>query len=225
MTERGGQSAGRGTAPGLAMVIAAPSGAGKTSLARELGRRNPNIVFALSATTRAPRAGEVQDADYRFVDDAEFIRLAESGELLEWATVHDRKYGTLREGVERDLRAGLTVVLDIDVQGARQVRASLAGVVLVFVLPPSARELARRLEGRASETVEQRRNRLITAQSELAAVGEFDYAIVNDDFDTALSTLESVITAETHRVSRVHDVQNRAAAMAAGLTDIVEGVS
>jgi guanylate kinase len=208
---------------GIAMVIAAPSGAGKTSLARELVRRHDDIVFALSATTRAPRPGESHGADYHFVDDAEFARLAESGRLIEWAVVHDRKYGTLRDGLETSLREGATVVLDIDIQGARQVRETVRDAVLVFVLPPSGPELARRLVGRASETEEQRRTRLITACTELAAANEFDYVIVNDDFEDAIRTLESIIVAETHRASRLGDVEETAAAMAAELNGIVQG--
>jgi guanylate kinase len=210
---------------GIPLVIAAPSGAGKTSLARELVRRHDNVVFALSATTRAPRPNETHEHDYRFVDDAEFARLAETGHLLEWAVVHDRKYGTLRDGVEAATQRGDTVVLDIDVQGARQVRDRLKGAVLVFVLPPSAAVLKRRLEFRASETDEQRRNRLITAGTELAAAGEFDYVIVNDDFETAMKTLESIIIAETHRASRLGDVDETAAAMAEELSGIVHGGS
>jgi guanylate kinase len=207
---------------GLAIVIAAPSGAGKTSLAQELVRRHDDVVFALSATTRPPRAGEQNDADYRFVDDAEFGRLLETGQLLEWAIVHGRKYGTLARGIEADHAAGRTVVLDIDVQGARQVRDRLAGAVLVFVLPPSAAELARRLAGRASETAEQRQVRLVTALQELDAVSEFDYVIVNDDFESAVTALESIIVAEKHRVSRMADVEQTAAAMAAELNRIVQ---
>lgn len=210
---------------GISLVIAAPSGAGKTTLAKELVRRHDNVVFALSATTRAPRPGETQEVDYRFVDDAEFSRLAETGGLIEWAVVHDRKYGTLREGLEKSLSAGTTVVLDIDIQGARQVRQVLKDAVLVFVLPPSAAELARRLVGRASETEGQRRLRLMTAGTEIAAAGEFDYVIVNDGFEDAIKVLESIIMAETHRASRLGDVEGTAAAMAAELNGIVQGGS
>ncbi|MEO5511821.1 MAG: guanylate kinase [Longimicrobiales bacterium] len=208
---------------GIPLVIAAPSGAGKTSLARELVRRNGDVVFALSATTRPARPGETHDADYRFVDDAEFGRLLETGKLLEWAVSHGMKYGTLFEGIDSALAAGRTVVLDIDVQGARQVRDRMPGAVLVFVLPPSAEELLKRLTGRASETAEQRRTRMTTASSELAAVGEFDYVVVNDDFEKALVTLEAIIEAETHRASRLGDVDQTAAAMAAELNGIVQG--
>ena len=207
---------------GVSLVIAAPSGAGKTSLARELVRRKDNVEFALSATTRAPRQGEQHDSDYRFVDDAEFSRLVETGQLLEWAVVHGSKYGTLMEGLTARIQAGISVVLDIDIQGARQVRSRLPGAVLVFVLPPSGEELARRLTGRASETAEQRKTRLLAAGAELAAVSEFDYVVVNDEFETALNTLDAIIVAETHRAFRLGNVDQAAAAMAAELHGIVQ---
>ena len=210
------------TAGGIVLVIAAPSGAGKTSLARELVGRNDQMVFALSATTRAPRDGERDGVDYRLVDDAGFDALLENDELLEWAVVHGMRYGTLRDGVTKALRAGQTVVLDIDVQGARLVRQSTAGAVLVFILPPSADELMRRLVGRASETPAQRYERLTSARSELAAVHEFDYVVVNDHFETAVETLQSIVIAEGHRAARMGDVAERAAAMAAELNSAVD---
>src|SRR5512138_1480301 len=126
---------------GFALVIAAPSGAGKTSLARALVEKHGNIEFSVSATTRRRRNGEQSSRDYHFVDDAEFDRMVKAGELLEWAVVHSRKYGTPRSEVETRIATGRVVVLDIDVQGARQVRAALPEAVLVFVLPPSAEEL------------------------------------------------------------------------------------
>ena len=207
---------------GVVLVIAAPSGAGKTSLARELVSRHDDMVFALSATTRAPREGERDGVDYRFVDSDGFDELLANDELLEWAVVHGRRYGTLRDGVTTALNAGQTVVLDIDVQGARQVRVSTAGAVLVFILPPSAEELMRRLAGRASESAVQRHERLTAARSELAAVREFDFVVVNDHFDTAVETLESIVVAEKHRAARMGDVSERAAAMAAELNRAVE---
>jgi guanylate kinase len=207
---------------GVVLVIAAPSGAGKTSLARELVSRHDDMVFALSATTRAPREGERDGVDYRFVDSDGFDELLANDELLEWAVVHGRRYGTLRDGVTTALNAGQTVVLDIDVQGARQVRVSTAGAVLVFILPPSAEELMRRLVGRASESAVQRHERLTAARSELAAVREFDFVVVNDHFDTAVETLESIVVAEKHRAARMGDVSERAAAMAAELNRAVE---
>lgn len=199
------------------IVITAPSGAGKTSLAQELVRRRADVVFSISATTRAARQGERDGVDYHFVDEASFSRLAESGELVEWAEVHGCRYGTLRRDVEAALAAGTAVVLDIDLQGARQVRRHLPEAVLVFVLPPSAAELIRRLEARATESAGQRAVRLAAAARELAAIDEFDYVVVNDDFETAVATLEAVVTAERCRRTRNPGVGPVAAEMASEL--------
>lgn len=184
------------------LVIAAPSGSGKTSLARALVETRPDMVFSLSATTRAPRPGERDGVDYRFVDDAGFDALAESGELLEWAHVHDRRYGTMRSGVEAALADGRTVVLDIDVQGAQLVQRELREAVLVFVLPPSVSEMKRRLKARGSENAEQMTARMRTARAELDAVKDFDYVVVNDEFEQALRTIEAIVAAERERVAR-----------------------
>jgi guanylate kinase len=188
------------------LVIAAPSGAGKTSLARALVERWPDVVFSLSATTRPPRPGEQQGRDYEFVDDAGFDRLQANGELLESAVVHGRRYGTLRRGVDAALAAGDTVVLDIDVQGARLVRSVLPDAVLVFVLPPSVPEMQRRLDGRNSESPEEVATRMRTARDELDAVREFDYVIVNDDFELAMRRLESIVSAERGRLPRLSNI-------------------
>lgn len=204
------------------LVIAAPSGAGKTSLARELVRGHERCVFSISATTRARRESETDGQDYHFVSEAEFSRLAESGELLEWAVVHGARYGTLHREVRQALEADRVVVLDIDVQGARQVRERLPEAVLVFVLPPSGAELIRRLEGRASETPEQVRLRMAAAAGELAAAAEFDYVIVNDDFAAAMTTLDAIVHAESHRVRRYRELDGLAAGMAAELDTIVQ---
>lgn len=207
------------------IVIAAPSGAGKTTLARALVGRSPDLVFSLSATTRPPRPSERNGVDYRFVGDAEFDRLIEAGELLEWARVHSFRYGTLRAGVEQGLQAGRTVVLDIDVQGARRVRELFPGAVLVFVLPPSAAELERRLATRGSESDADRRVRLRTALDELRAVGEFDYVVVNDDFETALRSLQNIVAAERHRRTRYVALEVRIAQMEQVLKTMLDGRS
>ena len=190
----------------FALVIAAPSGAGKTSLARALVERNADIEFSVSATTRSRRGYETSSHDYHFVSDDEFDRMASAGELLEWANVHGRKYGTLRSEVESRLAAGRVVVLDIDVQGARQVRVALPDAVLVFILPPSAEELRRRLTKRDTEQALERQSRLETAREELKAVGDFDYIVVNDDFERALATLEAIVLAERRRTRHVSQV-------------------
>lgn len=204
------------------IVIAAPSGAGKTSLAQELVRRNGDVVFSISATTRAARAGERDGVDYHFVSEAEFTALLDGGELVEWAVVHGCRYGTLRREVAAALALGQTVVLDIDVQGARQVRQRIPDAVLAFVLPPSGAELIRRLEARATESSAERVSRLAAAAGELTAFEEFDYVVVNDEFEVAVAALEAIITAESCRVSRHAGLRATAAEVAAELRELMQ---
>lgn len=205
------------------VVLAAPSGAGKTSLARALVERWPDMVFSLSATTRSPRPGEVDGRDYEFVDDAGFDRLLAEGQLLEYAEVHGRRYGTLRRAVDAALARGNTVVLDIDVQGARALREVLPDAVLVFVLPPSIAEMRRRLVGRGSgEDAQELVTRLQTARTELEAVPDFDYVIQNDDFELAIRRLEAVITAERSRIGRLDGLDMTLAALHADMDRILE---
>ncbi|HEY8469095.1 MAG TPA: guanylate kinase [Longimicrobiales bacterium] len=204
------------------VVIAAPSGAGKTSLAQALVERNPKLVFSVSATTRPPRGAEQGGKDYRFVSDPEFDRMLEAGELLEWAVVHGRRYGTPRQEVENALARGQIPVLDIDVQGARQIRRAYPDAVLIFVLPPSAEELNHRLARRGTESSENRIRRLETARHELAAATDFDYVVVNDEFERALATLEAVITAEEARVQRQEDLAGEVERLERELGEILE---
>jgi guanylate kinase len=205
------------------LVIAAPSGAGKTSLARALVDMRGDMVFSLSATTRAPRPGERNGVDYRFVSEAEFDALAQSGELLEWAHVHGRRYGTLKSGVQAALEAGRTVVLDIDVQGAQLVQHALSDAVLVFVLPPSVLEMKRRLHTRGSESAEQMDTRMRTARAELDAVKTFDYVVVNDDFEEALRTIEAIVAAERERVARQAHLDEMLDGLRADIDEILKG--
>jgi guanylate kinase len=204
------------------IVIAAPSGAGKTSLARALVANDETLEFSISATTRAPRPGERDGHDYYFVDDAEFERMIRTKELLEWAEVHGRRYGTPRKSIQEPLSRGRPVVLDIDVQGARQVRSAFPQTVLIFVLPPSARELHRRLAGRGSEGGAQQQKRLNTAWQELGAAPEFDYIIVNDEFDRALATLRAIVLAERHRQERTDGLAEQINGMRDQLADILK---
>jgi guanylate kinase len=164
------------------IVLAGPTAVGKGTVAAYIKDHHPEIHLSVSATTRAPRPGEVEGEHYYFVDDAEFDRLVDEDALLEWATVHNRhRYGTPREPIERVLAAGGTALLEIDLQGARQVRAAEPSATLVFLLPPSWDELVQRLVGRGTEDAEERARRLRTARVELAAQNEFDYRVVNDD--------------------------------------------
>lgn len=164
------------------VVLAGPTAVGKGTVAAHIKEHHPEILLSVSATTRPPRPGEVDGEHYFFVDDAEFDRLIADGALLEWATVHNRhRYGTPRAPIDAALAEGRTVLLEIDLQGARQVRAAEPSATLVFLLPPSWDELVHRLVGRGTEEAEERARRLRTAKVELASQREFDFRVVNDD--------------------------------------------
>lgn len=164
------------------LVLAGPTAVGKGTVAAHIRENHPEIHLSVSATTRPPRPGEIDGVHYFFVDDAEFDRLIDGGELLEHAVVHNRsRYGTPRGPIDAALAAGKTVLLEIDLQGARQVRAAEPAATLIFLLPPSWDELVDRLVGRGTEDEEERARRLRTAKVELAAQNEFDYLIVNED--------------------------------------------
>ncbi|MDZ8172727.1 guanylate kinase [Microbacterium xanthum] len=163
------------------LVLAGPTAVGKGTVAAHIAAHHPEILLSVSATTRAPRPGEIDGRHYFFVDDDEFDRMIDAGELLEYATVHNRhRYGTPRRPIEQALASGRTVLLEIDLQGARQVRAADPSATLVFLLPPSWDELVHRLVGRGTEDEEERARRLRTAKGELAAQSEFDHRVVND---------------------------------------------
>lgn len=168
------------------LVLAGPTAVGKGTVAAHIRENHPEIHLSVSATTRAPRPGEVDGVHYYFVDDAEFDRLIDQGELLEYAVVHNRsRYGTPRAPIDAALAAGKTVLLEIDLQGARQVRQAEPSATLIFLLPPSWDELVHRLVGRGTEDAEERARRLRTAKVELAAQNEFDHLIVNEDVAAA----------------------------------------
>lgn len=180
---------------GIVLVVCAPSGAGKSTLVRRLLAEFPNLRFSVSCTTRPPRAGEVEGRDYRFLERAAFESLRGAGHFAEWAEVHGNLYGTPKEPVEEALARGRDVLFDIDVQGARQLRASFPDGVFVFVLPPSIAELSRRLKGRGTDAPEVVERRLGNALRELAAAPEFGFWVVNDDLDTAYGELRAVYLA------------------------------
>lgn len=168
------------------VVLAGPTAVGKGTVAAHIKEHHPEILLSVSATTRAPRPGEVDGEHYFFVDDAEFDRLIETGELLEWATVHNAsRYGTPRGPVERAIAAGDSVLLEIDIQGARSVRRAMPEATLVFLQPPSWAELVRRLVGRGTEGPAEQQRRLETAKVELASADEFDHQVVNHEVSEA----------------------------------------
>jgi guanylate kinase len=177
-------------------VIAAPSGAGKTTLVQAVTRNNPDLRFSISYTTRPQRRNEADGRDYKFVNKETFERLREQGEMLESATVFDNLYGTSREQVEAHLAAGHSVILEIDWQGARQVRAAMPDSVTIFILPPSHDELVRRLRERRTDSDEVIARRLRDAVSDMSHWDEFDYIIINDDLDQAVADLEAVLNGE-----------------------------
>ena len=174
-------------------VVSGPSGVGKGTLVALLRERLSCLGLTVSATTRSPRPGEKDGVSYYFMDDAEFDRRVAAGEFLEWAWVHGHRYGTLRSEVERVLATGASVVLEIDVQGGLAVRAAMPEAVLVFVEPPSAEELERRLRGRGTEDEAQIEVRLANARAEMAHAPEYDVRLVNDDLERACAELQQVI--------------------------------
>lgn len=185
------------------VILSAPSGGGKTTVARMLGERRGDIAFSVSATTRPPRHYERDGRDYWFMAVDEFRRKAEAGELVEWAEVHGNLYGTPRDNLDRAVAEGKYLILDIDIQGARQVRARVPEAVLIFILPPSGAVLADRLLGRGSEDREAMRRRLSNAGDEIGAAAEFDYVVTNEDLEATVDAVEAILAAESHRASRI----------------------
>jgi guanylate kinase len=187
---------------GNLIVVSAPSGAGKSSLVKAVLGRVPKLRYSVSCTTRPPRSKERDGLDYHFVSDDEFRRMAEGGEFLEWASVHGHLYGTPRRAVIESLEEGFDVILDIDVQGADQIRRHMPDAVTVFILPPSEEILIGRLIERGSESHEELRRRLWAASREVARWPDFKYVIINDELQRAASALEAIIVAERCRPSR-----------------------
>jgi guanylate kinase len=183
-------------AVGKVFVITGPSGVGKGTLIERLLERIPELELSVSATTREPRPGEVDGRDYHFLTPHEFERRVEAGKFLEHATYSGKRYGTLREEVERRLAQGPSVVLEIEVQGARQVRAAMPEAVQIFIAPPDPGALRERLEQRGTDSTEAIERRLRTAEIELEAQGEFPHVVVNDEVQKAASELEGLVRGE-----------------------------
>jgi guanylate kinase len=179
--------------PGTLYIVAAPSGAGKTSLTRALLEQEPDIALSVSYTSRAPRPNEVDGVHYHFVSRSLFEEMIRRGEFFEHAVVHGDLKGTARTAVERTLAQGKDVLLEIDWQGARQVRTQMPDTVSIFILPPSRAELERRLRARAADSEEVIRRRLTDSRADIAHAQEFDYLIVNDEFATALAEMHAIV--------------------------------
>jgi len=199
------------------LVLSSPSGGGKSTIARHLLGAREDLGYSVSATTRAPRAGEVDGAQYHFLSPAEFARRVEAGQFVEWAEYGGARYGTLKAEVDRVLAAGQHVVLDIEVAGARQVRTAFPESVLVFLLPPSGTVLASRLRARRTDDTATQARRLDIAREELGAAGEYDYLVVNDDLVTAVAQVAAILDAEGRRTNRMPDLGSTVARLRAEL--------
>ncbi|MGQ4272783.1 guanylate kinase [Terrihabitans sp. B22-R8] len=189
---------------GIMLVVSSPSGAGKTTLTRNLLQKEDNVLLSISVTTRERRPSEIEGVHYHFITRAKFERMRDAGDLLEWAEVHGNYYGTPREPVDQALAEGRDVLFDIDWQGTQQLRASALSpdVISVFVLPPSGRELKARLERRAEDSAEIITRRLVNAAEEIPHWPEYDYVLVNRDLEKSFDRLRSILTAE--RLKRVN---------------------
>jgi guanylate kinase len=185
---------------GLLFVISAPSGTGKTTVVERLVKVLPDLALSRSYTSRTLRAGESAGVDYNFITRARFEAMVAEEAFLEWADVFGNLYGTCAIDADRDLSCGRDLVLVIDVQGARQVRARRAGMIGIFVLPPSFEVLEQRLRGRSKDSEEAIRRRLATARAEVAAVAEYDYVVVNDELDACVDRLRAIVLAERARL-------------------------
>lgn len=188
--------------PGIVFIVSAPSGAGKTTLTREVLSIHPEMSLSVSCTTRTPRERETPGEDYHFLSETAFRRRLSAGDFAEWAEVHGQLYGTPRRLLESRVRRGQDVLLDIDVQGARQIRERFAGTVAIFVLPPSLDELRRRLSGRGTDARKTIAQRWRNARHEIREIQGYDYFIVNHDVDEAVKRLAAIIEAERLRVCR-----------------------
>jgi len=199
------------------LILSSPSGGGKTTIARELLRRRSDVGYSVSCTTRTPRPDEIHGSDYFFLTREEFIAARDKGDFAEYAEVHDDLYGTLRSEVDRVLADGRHVVMDIDVQGARQILGVYPESVLVFVLPPDSAVLLERLKSRGTESGKALDRRLTSAVQELRAVWMYHYVVVNEDIDRAVDDVSKIVDTEQMRTSRINELNERVEELVSGL--------
>jgi guanylate kinase len=193
------------TRQGIIFILSAPSGGGKTTLLGMLRKKMPDLASSISYTTRPRRRGEKEGVDYRFLDEKTFKEKLPKDFFAEWATVHNHLYGTSRDDLQAIIGSGRDALMDIDVQGTRQMKEVFPESVTIFILPPSIKELRKRLSGRGTEDKEEIDRRLKAAVDEMAAYSLYDYLVVNSDLNESLARLEAIITAERQRASRYRD--------------------
>lgn len=187
---------------GLLLVVSGPSGAGKGTICKSILEQNDHIKLSISATTRKPRTGEVHGVNYFFIEKEEFKTMIEQGEFLEYAQIYDNFYGTPKAAIMETLEKGQDVILEIEMQGARQVKEVYPEGIFVFVLPPSLKELKNRIVGRGTETAEEIEKRFSCAFEEIKQIDDYDYFIVNQDVEKSVKELESIISSEKNKVTR-----------------------
>jgi guanylate kinase len=191
---------------GFLLVISGPSGSGKGTVCKKLIERNEKLVFSVSATTRKPRPGEIDGVNYFFIDDKKFDEMVDNNEFLEYANVHGNRYGTPINFVKNEIEKGEIVILEIDVQGAIQIKEKYNEAVFIFLVPPSMNELKNRIVKRGTESKEDIDLRLKNALNELKFVDKYDYIVINDEVDEAVNKIEAIIKAEKLRVARLKDI-------------------
>ena len=187
---------------GLLLVVSGPTGAGKGTICKSILEKNDHIKLSISATTRKPRTGEVHGVNYFFIEKEEFKTMIEQGEFLEYAQIYDNFYGTPKAAIMETLEKGQDVILEIEMQGARQVKEVYPEGIFVFVLPPSLKELKNRIVGRGTETAEEIEKRFSCAFEEIKQIDDYDYFIVNQDVEKSVKELESIISSEKNKVTR-----------------------
>lgn len=193
---------------GFLIIVSGPAGTGKGTICKEVLKRNPDIVFSVSATTRKPREGEVDGVNYHFISEDEFKEMIANNEFLEHAYVHTNYYGSPKKQVIDEIESGKIVLLEIDVQGAMQVKENYDEAIFIFLLPPSMGELRRRIVARNTETKEEIDKRMENAYKEVDQLDEYDYFVINEDLDEAISQVENIIKTERLRVKRNLSIKN-----------------
>jgi guanylate kinase len=206
------------------IILSAPSGGGKTTITKELLARRTDLGYSVSATTRTPRHAEADGHDYHFLSHADFIARQQAGEFAEWAEVHGKLYGTLRSEVDRVLDSGRHVIMDIDVQGAAKFAAAFPASVLIFLVPPSAEVLIRRLMARRTEKLPDLLVRLETAKRELEAIQQYEYVVINGDREQAVRETSAIIDAESLRRTRTPAMGERVRGLVDGLDREIAGL-